>query len=91
MRMARRHPSPQPTSSYQLEAQRTHCVACGGPLWVAYHQSRTISTLAEVAGLDLAVRRCQNAACPLYHRAYRPVSRAGRKCTGEWRRTCTRG
>jgi hypothetical protein len=75
--MARRHPSPQPTTTYQLDARRTHCVACGGALWVAYHQTRTISTLSAVAGLDLAVRRCPNAACPLYHRVYRPEEEGG--------------
>jgi hypothetical protein len=75
--MARRQPGPKATSTYQLEAQRTQCVACGGALWVAYHKTRTISTLAEVAGLSLAVRRCQNAACPLYHRAYRPEEEGG--------------
>jgi hypothetical protein len=75
--MARRHPSPQPTTTYQLAAQRTHCVACGGALWVAYHKTRTISRLTEVAGLSLAVRRCQNAPCPLYHRAYRPEEEGG--------------
>jgi len=75
--MARRHPSPPPTTTYQLEAQRTQCVACGGALWVAYHKSRTISTLTGVAGLRLAVRRCQNAACALYHRAYRPEEEGG--------------
>ena len=75
--MARRQPGPKATSTYQLEAQRTHCVACGGALWVAYHKTRTISTLTEVAGLRLAVRRCQNAACPLYHRVYRPEEEGG--------------
>jgi hypothetical protein len=75
--MVRRQPSPTPTITHLLEAQRTQCVACGGPLWVAYHKTRTISTLTEVAGLTLAVRRCQNAACPLYHQAYRPEEEGG--------------
>jgi hypothetical protein len=75
--MTRRQPSPPPTVTHHLEAQRTQCVACGGPLWVAYHKTRTISTLSEVAGLTLAVRRCQNAACPLYHQAYRPEEEGG--------------
>jgi hypothetical protein len=75
--MARRQHSPIPTATYHLEAQRTQCVACGGPLWVAYHKTRTISTLSEVAGLTVAVRRCQNAACPLYHQAYHPEEEGG--------------
>jgi hypothetical protein len=44
---------------------------------VAYHKTRTISTLSEVAGLTLAVRRCQNPACRLYHQAYRPEEEGG--------------
>jgi len=75
--MARRQPSPSPTATHLLEAQRTQCVACGGALWVAYHKTRTISTLTEVAGLTLAVRRCQNPSCPLYHQAYRPEEEGG--------------
>jgi hypothetical protein len=75
--MARRQPSPTPTATHLLEAQRTQCVACGGPLWVAYHKTRTISTLTEIAGLTLAVRRCQDPACPLYHQAYRPEEEGG--------------
>lgn len=70
--MARRERSPEPTIRHQLETQRTQCAACAGPLWVAYHKTRTISTLADVAGLTVAVRRCQNPACPLYHRPYHP-------------------
>jgi len=75
--MARHQPSPIPTATQTLEAQQTRCVACGGALWVAYHKTRTISTLSEVTGLTLAVRRCQNAACPLYHQAYRPEEEGG--------------
>ena len=75
--MARRQHSPTPTITQALETQRTQCVACGGALWVAYHKKRTISTLTEVVGLTLAIRRCQNPACPLYHRAYRPEEEGG--------------
>jgi len=70
--MARRQRRPTPTSAHTLMPQRTHCVGCGGPLWVAYHSERVVTTLTEVAGLTLAVRRCQNPACVLYHHAYRP-------------------
>jgi hypothetical protein len=75
--MARRQPSPSPTATHLLEAQRTQCVACGGALWVAYHKTRTISTLTEVAGLTLAIRRCQDPGCALYHRPYRPEEEGG--------------
>jgi len=44
---------------------------------VAYHKTRTLSTLTEVAGLTLAIRRCQNPGCPLYHHAYRPEEEGG--------------
>jgi hypothetical protein len=47
-------------------------VQCQGPLWVAYHNRRTITTLTGVYCLTLRIRRCINAACPRYHRAYRP-------------------
>ena len=75
--MARRRHSPTPTITQAVEAQRTQCVACGGALWVAYHKKRTISTLTEVVGLTLAIRRCQNRACPLYHQAYHPEEEGG--------------
>jgi hypothetical protein len=70
--MARRQRRPTPTSTHILTPQRTACVGCGGPLWVAYHNERVVTTLTEVAGLTLAVRRCHNADCTLYHHAYRP-------------------
>ncbi len=70
--MARRQRRPTPTSTHVLTPERTHCVGCGSPLWVAYHNARVVTTLTEVAGLTLAVRRCQNADCALYHHAYRP-------------------
>lgn len=63
--MVRRERSPEPTMRQQLETQRSTCVACGGPLWVAYYKTRTISTLQDVAGLTLVVRRCQTVTCPL--------------------------
>ena len=61
-----------PTSAYVLTPQRTHCVGCGSPPWVAYHNERVVTTLTDVDGLTPAVRRCQNADHALYHRAYRP-------------------
>ena len=28
-----------------LEPLRTRCEECGGPLWIAYHNTRTVATL----------------------------------------------
>ncbi len=70
--MGRHERSPESTVRRQLETQQSICVACGGPLWVAYHKTRTISTLQDVMGLTLVVRRCQTPTCSLYHQPYRP-------------------
>jgi hypothetical protein len=55
-----------------LEPERTRCSSCDGRLWMAYHKTRTIATLDGLARLTLKVRCCENAACQLYHRPYRP-------------------
>ncbi len=47
------------------------------PTIVAYHSRRTSATLDGLYRLDLAVRRCQNPACPWYQRAYRPEEEGG--------------
>ena len=41
-------------------------------MWAAYHNYRTITTLADVVHLTLQIRRCLNRACPQFHRPYRP-------------------
>ena len=70
--MPRRQARPFATQQYILEPYRTRCVQCDQPAHVAYHSRRTIATLDGLYRLDLTVRRCQNAACPQYQRAYRP-------------------
>jgi hypothetical protein len=70
--MARRQTRPVAAQQYALEPYRTRCVQCDQPAHVAYHSRRTIATLDGLYRLDLAVRRCRNAACPQYRRAYRP-------------------
>jgi hypothetical protein len=70
--MARREPRPTAPHQYFLEPYRTSCAHCDQPAHVAYHSRRTIATLDGLYRLDLAVRRCQNPACPLYQRPYRP-------------------
>jgi hypothetical protein len=39
---------------------------------MAYHATRTVATLEGLCQFRLAVRRCVNRACPLYHQPYRP-------------------
>lgn len=70
--MARRQARPMAPQQYALEPYRTKCVQCDQPAHVAYHSRRTIATLDGLYRLDLAVRRCRNASCPQYQRAYRP-------------------
>jgi hypothetical protein len=48
------------------------CPCCGDPLWAAYHNYRTITTLTEVVRLTLQIRHCLNPACPQFRRPYRP-------------------
>lgn len=70
--MARRHSRPAPSRQVVLEPVQRHCLQCGGPAHVAYHSRRTVVTLDGLCRLILAVRRCQDPACPRYQRAYRP-------------------
>ena len=70
--MARRHARPAAPREYQLEPYQRRCAHCGGPAHVAYHSRRTVATLDGLYRLTLVVRRCQDPACPLYHRPYRP-------------------
>ena len=70
--MARKQHQPVATSELTLRPLHHHCLICGNSSWVAYHNRRTISTLAGVRRLTLVIRRCQNPECPLYHRPYRP-------------------
>lgn len=70
--MARREARPAATQQYRLEPYRRRCAACGGPAHVAYHSRRTVATLDGLYRLTLVVRQCQDPACPLYRRAYRP-------------------
>jgi hypothetical protein len=75
--MARRRRRPPASQRKELEPVRTRCVACGGPLWVAYHSHRTVTTLDDVVRLRLQVRRCVTPGCGQYHRSYRPEEELG--------------
>ncbi len=70
--MARRHARPAAARTYRLEPYQRRCAHCGGPAHVAYHSRRTVTTLDGLYALTLVVRQCQDPACPLYRRAYRP-------------------
>jgi len=41
-------------------------------MWAAYHNYRTITTLATVLRLTLQIRRCTNSACSQFAKPYRP-------------------
>jgi hypothetical protein len=70
--MARITPRPPPTQALALSCLNQRCPACGGPLWFAYENDRTVTTLDAVIAVTLQVRRCVNPACAFYHRPYRP-------------------
>src|SRR5215468_6081101 len=70
--MARTTPRPGPTEMQTLKPLLRHCPTCGGTLWAAYHNYRTITTLTAVLGLTLQIRRCLNTACPQCRQPYRP-------------------
>jgi hypothetical protein len=75
--MARRRCRPPATEHKELAPIRTRCVTCSGPLWVAYHSRRTVTTLEGVVRLRLQVRRCIRPGCAQYHRPYRPEEELG--------------
>ena len=75
--MARTHPQPTPSLSRSLVAHRHECVGCGGPLWSAYWQERSILTLAGWLRLSLQIRRCGTYGCALFGRPYRPEEEGG--------------
>jgi len=70
--MARKRCRPAATLQRFLAPAHTRCWACDGPLWVIYHTARTVAMLEGLCRFILTVRRCENRACPLYHRPYRP-------------------
>lgn len=70
--MARTRSRPPPTHAQTLAPVATHCPECGHPLWAAYPNHRTITTLDAVKRLTLHIRRCPNPDCPRYHRPHHP-------------------
>lgn len=70
--MARTTPRPPPTLRQTLQTIVRQCPCCGEPMWAAYHNYRTITTLEAIVRLTLQIRRCLNPACPQVRKPYRP-------------------
>jgi hypothetical protein len=70
--MARREHRLSATREEVLRPQREGCSSCGKPLYVAYHNSRTVSTLQGLCRLTLVIRRCGKQACERSHVASHP-------------------
>src|SRR5436189_3793926 len=58
--MARTTPRPSPTLTQTLQPLMRQCPCCGEPMWAAYHNYRTITTLEAIMRLTLQIRRCLN-------------------------------
>ena len=70
--MARRTKRPPVTRHVNLRPERRACSACGGSLWAAYENYRTVTTLDAVCRLTLSIVRCHNPQCSRYRISYRP-------------------
>src|SRR6266511_2041266 len=70
--MARTTPRPQPTSVQTLQPMLRHCPLCGHPMWAAYYNDRSVTTLTGVLRLPLKIRRGITPACPQFQKPYRP-------------------
>lgn len=70
--MSRTKPRPEPATRITLQTCHDRCWVCGCPMWVAYHNHRTVHTLEGLLRLTLPVRRCRNPECERYHKPYRP-------------------
>src|SRR3954469_25767419 len=70
--MKRRPARPEPARQLELTTSTRRCPGCGGPLWAAYKNRRTVVTLDGVARLAVQGRRCRNSDCPLAGVPLRP-------------------
>lgn len=70
--MARTRPRPAVTAHCTLLPQTTTCPTCGEPLFLDYYNQRTVSTLDDVLGLRLGIRRCHQPLCSRFHKPFRP-------------------
>src|SRR4029434_1595574 len=71
--MARTTPISPPPLTQTLQPIMRHCPCCGDPMWAAYHNYRTITTLEAIMRLTLQIPRCLHAACPPVRKPYRPA------------------
>ncbi len=69
--MARRTKRPPVTRRIHLRPERRTCSTCGGSLWAAYENYRTVTTLDAVCRLTLTIARCHNPQCPRFRMSYR--------------------
>src|SRR5215470_2489290 len=72
--MARTTPRPPPPLTQTLQPIVRQCPCCGDPMWAAYHNYRTITTLEAIMRLTLQSRRCLPPACPQVRKPYRPAA-----------------
>jgi hypothetical protein len=70
--MKGRTPRLEATHKKTVTPLKEQCDACGQPLWVGYHNHRTVTRLDGLWALTIVVRRCVQPECPHYHIAYRP-------------------
>src|SRR5262245_17797131 len=70
--MTRRTARPEPTGELELTCSTRRCPRCGGPLWAAYKNRRTVVTLDGVVRLAVQVRRCRDRECSSYGAPVRP-------------------
>jgi hypothetical protein len=74
--MPRTRSRPRPNHAQTLSPVTTHCPDCQHPLWAAYDNFRTVTTLDAVLRLTLHIRRCPNPVCPRFLRPFRPEAEA---------------
>jgi len=70
--MAKKARQAEVQHSQVLTPQRCRCPVCGQRMWLDYTNHRTLLRLDGLTRLDLAIRRCHNAACAAHLRPYRP-------------------
>src|SRR5262245_5502168 len=70
--MARTKPRPEPTAHCTLLPLTESCPGCGGALSLDYYNERTVTTLDDILGLRLAIRRCHNHSCGRHRKPLRP-------------------
>jgi hypothetical protein len=67
---------PPPDRALTLTPITIVCPECQHRTQAPYHNFRTVTTLENVLGLTLQIRRCPNPECPRFHRPYRPEAEA---------------